>query len=59
MKHHESLPYALSRIAKELETLASKFPNSQRANINKLLQDASYLRQASEVLQEKDVSEKN
>lgn len=52
MKHHESLPYALNRIAKELEVLASKFSNNQRGRINKLLQDAAYLKQASEALQE-------
>jgi hypothetical protein len=59
MKHHESLPYALNRIAKELETQASRFSNNQRGHINKLLQDASYLKQASKALQEKDGSEKN
>lgn len=60
MKHHESLPYALNRIAKELEVQASRIPNRMKGNINKLLQDSAYLRQAAKALtDEKNVSDKH
>ena len=62
MKHHEKLPYALIRIAGELETQASKFPNRMIGHISKLIQDGAYLRQAAALLteqEEKDAAEKN
>ena len=50
MKRHESLPYALNRIAKEIEVQASRIPNRMKGSINKLLQDSVYLRQAAKAL---------